>query len=111
MLPKQDRLNLSKDFKWVVKGKKVNTPNLKLFFVFSDNQSPKIGIAISKKDFKKANKRNRARRLISKAVETHFPALKRSLNLVIMPKASVVEKKPQQLEQELQDVKDLFTNN
>ena len=111
MLPKSQRLNLKTSFKWVASGKHLQTPSFKLMVKFSDNPLPLVGIALSKDQFKKAVDRNRARRLTSKAIEGLYPSLLNRLNLVIMPKAVVLEKSPDQLSNELKNVKDLYTTN
>lgn len=93
MLPKSQRLNLKKDFQWVVSGLKLETKYLKLFVKRGDNDIPKIGIATSSKIFKKAVERNRARRLISAAFETLYPNLPSNVNILALPKAGVVRVK------------------
>lgn len=107
MLPKSQRLNLKKDFKWVASGQKNQTPSLKLWWQLGQNSSPKVGIALSTKEFKKAHDRNRARRLASEAIQKLYSSLKENLNLVIMPKAQVLKKTPQELIEEIKHVKDL----
>lgn len=95
MLPKQKRLNLKKDFKWVASGKKLETKYLKLFVKVGDNQMPRIGIAVSGKSFKKATQRNRARRLVSAAFESIYSKLPSAINIVALPKARVIDVKSQ----------------
>lgn len=90
MLPKPQRLNLKKDFKWVAAGKKLESKYLKLFVKMGDNQMPKVGIAISSKVFSKATDRNRARRLVSAVFEVLYPKLPKTINIVALPKAGVV---------------------
>lgn len=87
MLPKSKRLNLKKDFKWVASGKKIDTKFAKLFIRVGDNVSPRIGIAVSSSQFKKATERNRARRIISAALEVLYAKLPKSINITALPKA------------------------
>ncbi|MDO8573196.1 MAG: ribonuclease P protein component [Candidatus Daviesbacteria bacterium] len=93
MLPKSQRLNLKKDFKWVVAGQKLESKYLKLFFKRGDNQTPRVGIAGSSKTFKKATERNRARRLTSKAFESIYSELPKNINIVALPKAGITSVK------------------
>lgn len=93
MLPKPQRLNLKKDFKWVASGNKLETKFIKLFVRSGGNQYPKVGIATSGKIFKKASQRNRARRLISAAFEALYPSLPNHINIVTLPKVGILEVK------------------
>lgn len=93
MLPKSQRLNLKKDFKWAASGKKLETKYAKFFVRFGENQFPRIGIAVSSKVFKNATDRNRAKRLISAAVESLYSSLPNSINIVALPKHGVIEVK------------------
>lgn len=89
MLPRHQRLNLTKDFKWVAAGKRLETKYLKLFVKFGDNQMPKVGIATSGQFFKKATERNRARRLTSAAFEMLYQNLPLNINILVLPKVGV----------------------
>lgn len=111
MLHKSKRLNLTKSFKWVTAGSRQETLALKLFFKEGENVEPLVGIALAKKEFRQANKRNRARRLSSTAIEQLYPQLRNNLNLVIMPKASVLTTPVDQIISQLQDVKALYRDN
>lgn len=93
MLSRSKRLNLKKDFKWVVQGKVVDTKYAKLFLRMGDNIFPKVGIATSSKSFKKSTDRNRARRIISAAIEPLYDRLHRSLNIVSLPKTGILSVK------------------
>lgn len=93
MLPKHQRLNLNKDFKWVAAGKRLETKYLKLFIKTADNKFPKIGIATSSKIFKKASARNKARRLTSAALELLYHQLPKDINILALPKAGVINVK------------------
>lgn len=101
MLPRSKRLNLKKDFKRIVSGKRVETLYFKLFFKPGLNTTPLIGISLSKKDFKLATERNRARRLASKMVEDIYESLPKGMNLIIMPKAQILNSKSEDLSAEL----------
>lgn len=93
MFPKHRRLNLKKDFKWVALGKKIETKFVKIFIRFGDNIFPKIGIALSSKTFKKATARNRAKRVISQALEILYNKLPNNANIIALPKPGVLEVK------------------
>lgn len=103
MLPKFQRLNLKKDFKWVASGRKIETKYLKLFVKVGDNQVPKIGIALSGRHFKKSTQRNRARRLISACFERIYDKLPPSVNIIALPKAGVVDVKSQDVLSDLEE--------
>lgn len=104
MLPRSQRLNLKKDFKWAAAGKKLETKYLKLFVKLGDNQLPRIGIAISGKSFKKAVERNRARRLTSAALEALYSSLPQRINILALPKAGILAVKSGDLLLELEAV-------
>lgn len=93
MLSKDKRLNLKKDFKWVAAGKKLETEYLKLFVKVGNNQTPRVGIAVSSRSFKQATDRNKARRLTSAAFEVLYPSLPATINIVALPKAGVIRVK------------------
>lgn len=93
MFPKSQRLNLKKDFKWVASGKKIETKYLKLFMRVGENSNPRVGIAVSSKNFKKATDRNHAKRLISHAFQSIFHLLPSTINIVALPKAGVTSVK------------------
>ena len=93
MLPKSQRLNLKTDFKWAAAGKKVESKFAKLFVKMSDNVFPRIGITVSSKVFKKATERNRARRLVSVAFESLYKSLPKNINIVALPKLTVLDVK------------------
>ncbi len=90
MLPKEKRLNLKYDFKWVAAGKPLDTKFVKLFIRLGDNQNPKIGISASSKNFKEAHQRNQARRLLSAAFEALYLNLPPAINIVALPKAPIL---------------------
>lgn len=93
MLPKSQRLNLKTDFKWVAAGKKLETKYLKLFVKTGDNVTPRIGIAVSGKSFKKAHERNRARRLVAEAFQAIVYCLPSTANIVALPKEGILSVK------------------
>lgn len=93
MLPKPQRLNLKKDFKWVAAGEKLETKYLRLFVKSGDNETARVGIAGSSKTFKKATDRNRARRLASSAFEALYSKLPSAANIVALPKSTIINVK------------------
>ena len=107
MLPKSQRLNLKTDFKWVAAGKKIESRHLKLFIRLGENKTPRVGIAVSSRIFKKATERNRAKRLVSQAFQStiyplreasHLPS---TINIVALPKTSILSVKSADLAKEL----------
>jgi len=91
MLPKNKRLNLKKDFKWVASGKKIEGDLVKIFWRPGENQEPRIGIALSSAVFKKAHDRNRARRLVSSGFEALYIEIVDDANIVALPKIEVLK--------------------
>ncbi|MDO8429599.1 MAG: ribonuclease P protein component [Candidatus Daviesbacteria bacterium] len=104
MLPKEKRLNLRQDFKWVASGERLENELYKIFLKFGQNKTPRIGISLSKGVFKKAVSRNRARRLTSVAVRALYPALPQSLNLIILPREGVLKQNTQKLTLSLKEL-------
>lgn len=104
MLPKSKRLNLNKDFKWVASGKKIENNLVELFLKKGDNNSPKVGISLSKNVFKKAVDRNRARRLVSKALENMYNELPSGLNIVAMPKEEILKVSSDELTKSINEI-------
>lgn len=103
MLPKSQRLNLKKDFKWVASGKKIDSKYLKLFLKIGDEVVPKIGVAVSSKIFKKATERNRVKRVIFAAFEPLYAKLPERINIVALPKVSIVDVKSGDVLLDLED--------
>lgn len=93
MLPRSERLNLKKDFKWVAAGKKVESKYLKIFIRHGTNTFPRVGIATSTKIFTNATMRNKARRLSSFAFESIFHLLPSTINIVALPKIGILDVK------------------
>lgn len=90
MLSKSKRLNLKTDFKSIITGKFIDSKYAKLYIKLGDNIFPKIGIAVSSKNFKKAVERNRARRLMSAAIEPLYKKLPSNINILALPKVSIL---------------------
>lgn len=105
MLPKSQRLNLKLDFKWVASGSKSETKTFRFFKRLGTNLSPKVGVAIRGSQFKKAHERSEAKRKSFKAIETVYQSLPKQLNLVIMPKASILNEKVEDLIKEIKNAK------
>lgn len=107
MLPKPQRLNLKKDFKWVASGRKLETKYLKLFIKSGDNQFPRVGVATSGRIFKKATERSRVKRLVSQAFQSIIYHLPSTINIVALPKSSIIDVKSQDV---LLDLKEALKN-
>lgn len=104
MLPKSKRLNLKKDFKWAVAGQKVGNDLLQLYIRQGDNLEPKMGIALSKSNFKKATERNRARRLTSFGFESLYERLPKGINIVAIPRSGVLELTSAEITKALEEI-------
>lgn len=121
MLKKNQRLNLSESFKSVVKeSKRIETAHFKLFIQKTDKQSltlrdknkyPKVGIALTKKEFRKAHERNRARRLTAQVIGQNYVRLIPNMNLVIIPKASVNQTEVKELLNEIDSIAYLYSTH
>lgn len=104
MLPKQDRLNLKRNYSFVTGGKRLEGLNLKLSFRFGSNNQPLIGIAVSAKIFKKAVDRNRARRIISKGLEGIYQHLPPAINIVAVPKNGILKRSSFEVIKEVEEL-------
>lgn len=111
MLRAVKRLNLSKDFKWVAKGRKIETPLFKIFYRTGENVQAKVGVALSKNYFRRAHERNQVKRMISQVIEQLYDGLPSNLNLVIMPKSAVLEIEKEKIKQKIQDVQSNYFSN
>ncbi len=104
MLPKSQRLNLKTDFKRVAQGKRIETKFATLFFKTGDNNTARIGIAVSAARFKKATQRNRAKRLLSQALQSTYYSLPPTINIVALPKAGILKVKSAEVLESLEKV-------
>lgn len=112
MLPKKNRLNLKLDFKSSAQeGKKLQTNNLVIFLSQNKDGKTLVGIAVAKKHFNKAVLRNKAKRIVSAAIQNQFKNLRGGANIVIMPKQGVLLQSVKDIEEEIKNVKDLYPNN
>lgn len=111
MLSKNVRLNLKTNFRWVASGNSLQSQTFKLFYRQGENLEPRIGVSISSSQFNKANLRNRAKRKCFDAASALSHELPKDINLVIMPKAQVLEISQIDLEQELKDAISRFKFN
>ncbi len=111
MLPKSQRLNLKYNFKWVVQGQKIESKNFKIYFRFGTNKNPLVGVAVTKKIFPKSVFRNKAKRVVYSAMGEIYPNLPNEINLVIMPKAKVLEMSQKEAKEELKSVKFNYISN
>lgn len=91
MLPKNKRLNLKYQFKWVASGKRLETKFFKIFAKNGENSTPLIGVAVSSAIFKKSTLRNKAKRVSFKVAEAVYKDLRKNINLVIMPKTGILD--------------------
>ena len=103
MLPKSQRLNLKKDFKFVVSGKRVETPNLKVYIKTAPNLETKAAVSISSKNFKSSVERNKAKRIVFRQLKELFSDLPRKINLIIMPKSGIFDVRETEILKEIKD--------
>lgn len=110
MLPLKKRLNLKKDFTWVVSGNKLSNQLIKVFFRFGpapsgpESREPRVGIAVSKSTFKNAVDRNRARRVVSFGFEKLYNVLPSNINIVVLPKGEVLNLNSEEFTKSLEEL-------
>ena len=85
-------------------GRKLETKYLKLFIKLGENEKPRIGIALSSKNFKKATDRNRAKRVTAQAFQSIYSTLPNNINIVALPKSGVLDVKSGDLSLDLEEV-------
>lgn len=100
MLSKSQRLNLKTSFRFVASGKSFTSKNFKIFYRLGENENPLIGVSVVSAQFKKANLRNQAKRIIFDLAKNHYDKLHKNLNLVIMPRPQVLVLPKDELESE-----------
>ena len=111
MLSKSQRLNLKTSFRWVASGKSFTSKNFKLFYRLGENETPLIGVSIVSAQFKKSTLRNQAKRIMFDLAGQHYDKLHKNLNLVIMPRAQVLDLPSETLSQEFKNaISSLKTN-
>ncbi len=110
MLKKSQRINLSQDFKRIASvGKRIHSPHFSIFILKNElNSPPLVGIALAKKEFRRSHQRNRARRLMSEAVFRNYDRLSKGMELVIMPKAGVLQSSAEELTNEFSTISYLY---
>lgn len=105
MLPKRLRLNLTKDFQRIASGKRTDTADFTFLVKQSIDGQTRIGVAISKKrGFTKAVSRNTAKRRTMQAIEKFLAVLPKGLEIVIMPKQTMLDRSMEELEKEVKSV-------
>lgn len=93
MLPKEYRLPLRKELNSLKKKGKIFQGRLfgLLVGLGDKDKSSSFGFIISNKIHKKANKRNRARRLLGEAIYSFFPKIKKGHVGVFLAKKGIIE--------------------
>lgn len=108
MLKKKLRLNLSLEFKKVASGKRIHSTHFSLFLLRELHVPARVGIALAKKEFRHSHERNRARRLMSEVVSKNYNRLSNGLQLIIMPKAGILNASINDLTDEFNSITDLY---
>lgn len=101
MLSKNKRLNLSFDFEWVRSGKSIKGEHFTLFVRLGDNLSPRVGVAISSKQFPKAVARNRVKRILYEVFGNLYDRLPANSNIIALPKAGIDKVESEDLSKEV----------
>lgn len=103
MLSKAQRLNLKTSFRWVASGKSVTTNSFKLFYRFGQNETALVGVSLRSSEFKKSVLRNKAKRICFELARQSYDQLPKGLNLVIMPRAQILETNSEKLSTEFKN--------
>lgn len=90
MLPKNKRLNLKADFKWVTSGKLVENNLVTLFYKIGDNTLSRVGVSLSSKTFPSAISRNMVKRLVFNGFKNLYPRVVKHVNIVAIPKVGIL---------------------
>jgi ribonuclease P protein component len=101
MLARSRRLCQTKDFVRVYKkGKRISSPNLRLFYCPTDKNIPRFGFVVSKKEVQKTVKRNRFKRL-SREIVRALPQIPAGYDFIIQGRAGAAALSYQELSKEL----------
>ena len=93
MLPKPNRLNLSREYYKIKKGNLfIQTPIFKVFYAESGDVQPKIGFVVSH-HIGKAVVRNRVRRLLAEEVRKNLSKFPKKMKLVFIAKHNIISLK------------------
>ena len=85
MLSQANRLRKTNDFKRVFKnGKGVQAENIFVKVRLNKEETIRVGIIVSKKVAKKAVDRNRIRRILSEALQTHIGKVKQGCDIILV---------------------------
>ena len=74
-----------------------------MFYRLGENEDPLVGVSIVSASFKKANLRNKAKRIMFDLARETYSQLHKNLNLVIMPRPQVLELPIKELQTEFQN--------
>lgn len=102
MFPKNRRVNLKKDFKWVASGSILRSTHFKLFVRIGENKEARVGVAVSGKVFKKAVDRNRAKRIVYQAFGKVYKELPPGVNIIALPNTQVLNVQSGELDREIE---------
>lgn len=112
MLPRHQRLNLKRSFKWVRDGKKAEGNLVKLYLRFGENELPLVGVATSKDSFKRAVDRNLAKRKVFSSFQSIYQNLPKGLNIIAMPRSAALNANQEEIDKEIKELlKDEKINN
>jgi len=105
MLPKNNRLDLKKDFSEIKKRGKLLRGKLFDFLLqkpVADFCPPAFAFIVSKKITKKATKRNRIKRLLSEVVRSFLSQLHPGIKGVFLAKKEILEKNFAEIKNEVE---------
>jgi len=105
-LKKSNRLLRRNEFDRVInKGKKFVSPSLIVFVRYRDaneGTESRLGIIVTKKNFKRAVDRNRIRRRLKEAFRYLLPEWARAMELVVIARHTIVDRSSDQIRSEIQ---------
>jgi len=104
MLPKVHRLTKKKDFDAVFKDGKGIKSGFLIFKILKGGSHSRIGFIVSKKVSGKATVRNRVKRIMRAAVQTHLGALKTPSDIVMVALSGIEKAEPANIKDAVEKV-------
>ncbi len=105
MLPKKNRIPRSEFSPIYRQGKRISGLNTTLIYKPGlPGAESRFGFVVSLKVSKKANKRNRCRRLLSESVASLMPRLKHSIDSIFLVRNDFSQCKKEDIEQTVEEV-------
>jgi len=105
MLKRSNRLAKANDFAKIYKtGKRRTTQNLSLIYLKTNQNTPRFGFVVSKKQAGRIVDRNRIKRRLRAQVSKRLPLFIGTIDAIISGKKGVLTLKKKELEQEVENL-------